>query len=78
MNVEIADRCPRCGDAVYVAPMQAGGIQQDPPSPETIPAYNLALGYQCIPCDWYVIQPGSSRLSAADFLAAAIRREGAA
>ncbi|WP_433730795.1 hypothetical protein ACQP2Y_21035 [Actinoplanes sp. CA-051413] len=72
MNTEIAEKCPRCGGTVYVAPMQAGGIRKDPKSPEMILAHDLALGYQCIPCDWFVIQPASNKLPVADFLAAAV------
>jgi hypothetical protein len=72
MNVEIENKCPRCGEAVFVAPMHAGGIRQDPTSREDVRAYDLALGYQCTPCGWYVIQPESTKLSAADFLTAAI------
>ena len=72
MNVEVANRCPRCGDAVFVAPMHAGGLQPDPKSPDMIRAHDLALGYQCPSCAWYVIQPDSNTMSAADFLAAAL------
>jgi hypothetical protein len=74
VNVEIESKCPRCGGAVYVAPMQAGGIQQSPKfSSETELVHDLALGYQCLPCDWFVIQPESNKLPVADFLAAALR-----
>jgi hypothetical protein len=64
MTVEIANRCPRCGDAVHVAPMHTPSLDQP---------HDLALGYQCVPCDWYVVQPSSNKLTAADFLAAALK-----
>lgn len=70
MNVEIANPCPRCAAPVFVAPMHAGGIL--PMSSGSALAYDLALGYQCVPCDWYVVQPVSSSLPAADFLAKAV------
>lgn len=62
MIVEIENKCPRCGSAVLVSPMFASGNTSIP---------SLALGYQCLPCDWFVIQPESSRMPAATFLVAA-------
>ena len=69
MPVEIANRCPRCSEPVYVAPMHAGSVLNLPNKTLT---HDLVLGYQCIPCDWFVIQPESNRLPTADFLAAAV------
>lgn len=70
MNVEIANTCPRCDAPVLVAPMHAGGVR--PAQFGDTRAYDLALGYQCLSCDWYVVQPASNTMSAADFLGATV------
>lgn len=78
LNVEILNKCPKCGDPVLVAPMHAGGIRPDPKTGEDVLVHDLALGYQCLACDWYVIQPDSNKLSAAEFLAAVVGPAGPA
>ncbi len=76
MNVEIANKCPRCGGPVLVGPVHAGGVrEQQVPLKGRVLAHDLALGYECLPCDWYVIQPEPNRMPVVDFLTAALAPE---